>query len=146
MNFWESYFSTLFTHAGFSDFRIEVTDETHHSGVIFLYDAFFETYPDELGRFVETIAHLVQLVAKKNAIQPIFFDVNNYRHKRHELIGELARAAARKALSTRGSVSLPPMNSYERRIVHTELAAHPTIATESIGEGKERHVVLKPTD
>ena len=36
------------------------------------------------------------------------------------------------------------MNSYERRLVHTALAIHPDVTTESVGEGKERYVVIKP--
>jgi predicted RNA-binding protein Jag len=36
------------------------------------------------------------------------------------------------------------MNSYERRIVHVELAIHPNVKTESVGEGRERYIVIKP--
>ena len=36
------------------------------------------------------------------------------------------------------------MNSYERRLVHVELAIHPDVTTESIGAGKNRYVIIKP--
>ncbi len=146
MNFWESYFSNLFRHAGFTDFRVEVTDEAHRTGVIFLYDSLFEAKPDILSSFVDTINSLVQIIAKKQGISPIFFDVNNYRHARHVLIADLAKAAARRVAASHTPVSLPPMNSFERRIVHTELAAHPTVTTQSVGEGRERHIVISAVE
>ena len=72
-------------------------------------------------------------------------DVNNYRRERERLIIELAQAAARKALASKSSVDLPVLNAYERRLVHVELATRPDIKTESVGEGKDRHVVVKPS-
>jgi spoIIIJ-associated protein len=74
----------------------------------------------------------------------VFLDVNNYREERKTLIAELARAAAKKAVATKNDIPLPTMNSYERRLVHTELAIHPEVKTESMGEGKERYVVIRP--
>jgi len=38
------------------------------------------------------------------------------------------------------------MSAYDRRIIHTELAAHPDVKTESAGEGKQRRVVVKYID
>ena len=38
------------------------------------------------------------------------------------------------------------MNSYERRLVHVELAVHPSVTTESAGEGRERYVIIKPIE
>jgi len=71
-------------------------------------------------------------------------DVNNYRRQREDLIVELAKAAARKVAATQTEISLPPMNAYERRLIHAELAERPDLKTESKGEGKERAVVIKP--
>jgi len=93
---------------------------------------------------VEAMNHLLQMVAKKQQQESIFIDINNYRHEREVLIAALAKAAAKKASSTKQKVSLPAMNSYERRIVHVELAIHPDVKTESSGEGKERYVIVMP--
>ena len=38
------------------------------------------------------------------------------------------------------------MNSYERRIIHVELASRPDVATESVGLGRARYVVIRPID
>ena len=95
---------------------------------------------------VEAMNHVLQMIAKKNEAKPIFLDVNNYRQEREGLIAELARAAAKKVITTKKEVALPIMNSYERRLVHVELAIHPDVKTESIGEGKERYIIIKPID
>ena len=83
------------------------------------------------------------MIARKNGTEIIFLDINNYRQERETLIAELSRAAAKKAVATKGEISLPAMNSYERRLVHMALALHPEVKTESAGEGKERYVIIR---
>ena len=56
---------------------------------------------------------------------------------------ELARAGAKKAAITKNDVVLPPMNAYERRLIHTELSIRPDIKTESVGQDLSRQVVIK---
>lgn len=127
---------------GFADYRLELAADGGRNA-LFIYES--ETLVREnLSAIVESMNHLLQMIAKKNEAKPIFLDINNYRHEREGLIAELARAAAKKVLATKQEVSLPAMNSYERRIVHVELAVHPDVRTESIGEGKERYIVIKP--
>jgi hypothetical protein len=96
-----------------------------------------------LPRFLGDLERIVNLIEKKHSAENIFVDVNNYRKKREELIIDLARASARKVLTTKADVELPAMNAYERRLVHTELADRPDVKTESIGESKDRRVVVK---
>lgn len=97
-----------------------------------------------LPRLVPDINHIANVVAKKNAEEAVFVDVNNYRKERERLITELAKAAARKALTTKEAIKLPPMNAYERRLVHVELATRPDVKTESEGVGDERGVTVRP--
>ena len=53
------------------------------------------------------------------------------------------KKAARRARFYKQPVTLEAMSAYDRRIIHTELAAHPDIKTESTGEGLQRRVVVK---
>jgi len=138
----EEFIKKIIEFMGFNDCRIE-TDETHRHGIIFIHDN-PALVKEHLPAFVEHLNHLAQLIAKKHGEQAIYFDVNNYRRERENLIIELAKAAARKVMSTKQEISLPVMNSYERRIVHVELAVHPEVTTESIGIGRGRYVVVKP--
>lgn len=103
-----------------------------------------EWLKQHLPSLVAEVDHLVKLIAKRDAIETFYVDINSYRRERERLIAELAKAAARKASMDRAEVSLPVMNAYERRLVHTELAMHPEVTTESSGEGRSRHVVVKP--
>ena len=97
-----------------------------------------------LPRFVGDFERVLNLIAKKQNLENIFVDVNGYRKRRENLIIELAQAAARKVLTTKAEVELPAMNAYERRLVHTELSSRPDVKTESVGEKKERRIIVKP--
>lgn len=139
---WEEMTRKLVELMGFRDYRIEMKPEEKR-GSIFLYDG-GNFLKEQLPSFVESLNHIIQMIAKKNGAELIFMDVNSYRQEREGLIADLARAAAKKAVATKGEVPLPAMNSYERRLVHVALAVHPEVMTESMGEGKERYVVIKP--
>lgn len=139
---WETLTKKIAEYMGFRDYRVEIT-LAEKRGALYIYDG-GNLLKENLPSIVESVNHLYQMIAKKNNAELIFLDVNNYRQERETLIAELARAAAKKAMATKGDVSLPAMNSYERRIVHMALAVHPEVTTESIGEGKERYVIVKP--
>lgn len=143
MESWENITKKIIEFLGFNDYRIEMKNEKQ--GNIFIYDS-PALLKENLPALVEGLNHLLQLIAKKNNCPPVFFDINSYRQEREELIVKLAKAAAKKALATKQGVPLPPMNSYERRIVHLALAVHPEVKTESIGTGKGRYVIVKPIE
>ncbi len=126
---------------GFSDFSI-TRDAESDRFLIFINEG--ERFEKSIPSFVVDLDYLVKLIAKKRGLKTVFIDVNNYRRERENLILELAKAAARKAVATKEEVPLPAMNSYERRLVHLELVGRPDINTESAGEYKERHVVIRP--
>ena len=98
---------------------------------------------ENMGVFLSSLDHVLGLMFRKKKESPFVLDVNYYRRERERLIEELARAAAKKATITKTNIELPAMNSYERRIVHVEIATHPELCTESTGEGKERRVIVK---
>jgi len=144
MEKWETLIKKILEYVGFGDYRVEIKPDQKR-GSVYIYDN-SDLVKENLPLLVESFNHIVQMVARKNGEPAPFFDVNNYRQERERLISELARAAAKKVLFTKQKVSLPAMNSYERRLVHVELAVHPEVTTESIGEGKERYVVVKPIE
>jgi spoIIIJ-associated protein len=94
------------------------------------------------------LQHIARLLAIKKTEERFNFivDVNSYRQEKNGSIGKMAREMAEQALQERRAVVLRPMTPYERRIVHLELANNSDIKTESIGEGEERRVVIKPAD
>lgn len=127
---------------GFKDFSISYDGEGRRFSVFIGQN---EISDNTVVSLTANLDYLVKLVAEKCGVaESVFIDINNYRKEREKIIIELARAAARKAAAAQKEVSLPVMNAYERRLVHLELSSRPDVATESVGEAKERYVVVKP--
>lgn len=97
------------------------------------------------GKTLNSLQTLIRQNIKKNLDinLKINLDVSNYKVKKLKKIERLVRGIAEDVEASQISVSLDPMNSYERRLVHTIIAEYPNLITESIGEGKERHVTIK---
>jgi spoIIIJ-associated protein len=62
---------------------------------------------------------------------------------REDFIRSNAKKMAKKVLDSQEPVSLPPMNSYERRLVHTALKEFDSIVTKSEGDDRDRHIVIE---
>jgi len=71
-------------------------------------------------------------------------DINDYRKSKTTYLIDVARNTAKRVTQTQKAEALPPMSSYERRLVHTELASFKELQTESIGQEPRRRVVIKP--
>lgn len=127
---------------GFNEAKISVhVDEDHRKITLCIDDDAVrgEHTPQALSAF----HHLINQIIKHNNGEHHVIDLNYYRKERERLITELTHAAARKAMLSNERVELPPMNAYERRIVHMEIATHPELCTESEGFGTGRRVVIK---
>jgi len=74
----------------------------------------------------------------------INLDINKYKKKKTEYLKELANSVADQVALTKKEKVLPPMQAFERRIIHLELADRSDVTTESIGKEPERRVVIKP--
>jgi len=102
------------------------------------------------GETLDALQLLSGLVANQNrgdgdeGYQRISLDIGSYRRKREQTLVNLAHRLAQKAVRSRRSVSLEPMNSYERRIIHSTLASVRGVDTHSEGEDPYRHVVIQP--
>jgi spoIIIJ-associated protein len=143
MNETKTFLEQLIKLMGFNDFSITFIEDSKRY-LIFINDApFLERFAPQ---FITDLEYIVKMALSKKNLDIAYVDINNYRKNREDLIIKLAKAAAKKASVTKQEVSLPAMNAYERRIVHSELAMHPDLKTESSGEAKMRHVVIKPIE
>ncbi len=97
------------------------------------------------GETLDALQYLLSLVINKNTEQytRVVLDVADYRSKREETLQRLARRVADKVAKTRRSITLEPMNPYERRIIHSTLQEYKNIDTQSIGEEPNRKVVIR---
>jgi len=97
------------------------------------------------GETLDALQYLLSLVINKNldSYVRVILDASNYREKRKETLVRLAKRVADKVARTRRNLTLEPMNSYERRIIHSTLQNHNYVVTESIGEEPNRKVVIR---
>ena len=77
---------------------------------------------------------------------PFTLDIGEYKIERESKLERLAKKTAREVAYTKVAAKLDPMNSYERRIIHTALADNKKVITESEGEEPQRCVVIKPKE
>jgi spoIIIJ-associated protein len=70
-------------------------------------------------------------------------DVNGYYEEKMETVRQNARLLAQRARLFKHDVEMSPMSPYERLVVHELFSDDPEIKTESEGQGKFRHIVLK---
>lgn len=98
------------------------------------------------GDTLDAIQYLGSLVLN-NALDEhvrLSVDTENYREKRSESLERLARKMAMKVVKSHRSMTLEPMNPYERRIIHAALQDFNGVTTYSTGTEPNRRVVIAP--
>ena len=75
---------------------------------------------------------------------PVLVDVDGWRERREETVVDIARSTARRVSETGEPAPIYNLTPYERRVVHMALADDESVVTESEGEGRDRHLVVKP--
>lgn len=98
------------------------------------------------GDTLDAIQYLGSLVLN-NALDEhvrLSVDTENYREKRAESLERLARKMAMKVVKSHRSMTLEPMNPYERRIIHAALQDFNGVTTYSTGTEPSRRVVIAP--
>ena len=100
-----------------------------------------------IGRRGETLDAIQQLTnyavnsGSEKRIR-VHVDAENYRAKREQSLVALASKVAAKVVKYRRSVTLEPMNAYERHVIHSALQETAYITTYSIGTEPNRRVVV----
>ena len=102
------------------------------------------------GETLNAVQHLVKSMIRtaKNLERAPFIvvDVDGYRTMQEDKVRKIAEAKADFVRRTGARVTLPPMSPYFRRVVHMHISATPALAdlaTESMGEGDYRQVVIR---
>ena len=73
----------------------------------------------------------------------VFLNIDNYKEKREKSLEELAIKVSKTVLRTNKAITLEPMNSYERKIIHSKLQEVSNVTTHSIGEEPNRRIVIE---
>ena len=96
------------------------------------------------GQTLDSLQYLTNLAINKKSedYYKVKIDTEDYRKRRKETLENLAKNIAYKVKRTKRSVSLEPMNPFERRIIHSALQNDKYVTTHSEGEEPYRHVVV----
>lgn len=97
------------------------------------------------GVTLDSIQYILNLIVNKKSSRYIRvnLDSSGYRDKRKKTLESLAGKMANKVLKTGRSIKLEPMNSYERKIIHTALQDFEGVLTHSEGKDPFRKVVIQ---
>ncbi len=100
-----------------------------------------------IGRRGETLDAIQQLTSyavnrSGGGRVRVQLDAENYREKREQSLQHLARKVAAKVTKYHRSVTLEPMNAYERHVIHTALQDVPGVTTYSTGTEPKRRVIV----
>jgi spoIIIJ-associated protein len=103
-----------------------------------------------IGQHGETVRALQFMVsnALKNQnyeVTRVNVDVAEYKKQRAERLAKTAEEWVKQVRDNGEPYELKPMNAADRRVVH-KVAAEAGLSSESVGEGRDRHIVLKPTE
>lgn len=96
------------------------------------------------GETLTALQLLINLIVIKKFAEPkrTIIDVADWRKGKEEELAHKARSWAQQVLSTGQSQELPPMPSWQRRIVHMTIQETPGVRSESVGEGADRYLVI----
>jgi spoIIIJ-associated protein len=97
------------------------------------------------GDTLRSLQFLVRttLIQKNAELTRVNLDVADYKKRHNDRIADQAEEWAKQVLASGEPMELRPMNPAERRVVHKVLADYSELSSESEGEGRERHIVLR---
>lgn len=115
---------------------ISINLQTEESGII-------------IGRHGDTLESLQLILAliiarETGVFKRVSLEVGDYKKNREDYLKSLAQQTKERALSEGREVSLPNLKPWERRIVHMFLSDDQEVVSESMGEGRERTLVVRP--
>lgn len=96
------------------------------------------------GNVLNSLQTLLNNVANNglNERVRVLLNIGGYKEKREKDLKELADKIAGSVIRKRKSITLEPMSSYERKIIHARLQENIKVETHSIGEEPNRKIVV----
>lgn len=100
------------------------------------------------GQNLQALEHILRLMIAKEAdsFLPLNLDIGGYKAMREQEIVQMAKDLAQTVLDSGEEEALPPMNSFERRLVHMTLVEIEGVETGSVGEEPYRKIVIRRMD
>jgi spoIIIJ-associated protein len=125
------------------EIRIE-TDEKNY--LISVYGKDLSAIIGSNGQGIEALEQIINLIGKRKQFieQRIVLDIKDYRKKNIEEVEKLAMNMAEKAVKENKKITLKPMPSYERKIIHNLLSKIEGVKTHSKFDEPNRRIVIYP--
>ena len=100
------------------------------------------------GESLEALQLLINQITLKRTgeYKRIILDVAGWRKQKEEELKSSSTSWGKQVLESGEQLELEPMSSWQRRVVHTTIGEMEGIMSESVGEGRDRHVVIKLED
>lgn len=102
------------------------------------------------GESLEGLQLIVnQIMSRKvgeEGFKRVILDVAGWRKQKEEELKSLAEQLGKQVLESGKEIELEPMSPWQRRVVHMVLQEMGGLTSDSAGEGRDRHIVIKPTD
>ena len=99
------------------------------------------------GESLEGLQLLVnQIMSRKleeKQFKRVILDVSGWRKQKEDELKAMAEDLGKQVLETGKDFELEPMSAWQRRIVHMVTAEMKGLSSESVGEGRDRHIVIK---
>ena len=138
----KSYLTTILTHMGLTvELNAKYEKEVINMSIKTDRDAILI---GKGGKTLQSLNELVRVAINQRFSKhyKILLDVADYKEEKYEKLIQMARKYAKEVQTTKNTVTLNPMPSDERRIIHGALANYHNIKTESHGQGKERRLSI----
>ncbi|MFL2627952.1 MAG: RNA-binding cell elongation regulator Jag/EloR [Dehalococcoidia bacterium] len=95
------------------------------------------------GENLSALQFILNRILRSNSVDSfVTLDIEQYKERRSQSLNTLAAKVADRVMNNKRSITLEPMTASERRVIHTALADHPGVKTESFGSGYNRKVVV----
>ncbi|MEK7502255.1 MAG: R3H domain-containing nucleic acid-binding protein [Patescibacteria group bacterium] len=120
----------------FGDEAVDIVLDTPDSGVVI----------GRHGDILESLQLVLSIVISKklNRFLRISLEVGDYKKNREEWLKNTALDAKNKVMSQGREITLPELKAWERRIVHLALKDDEEVISESVGEGRDRVLIIRP--
>lgn len=99
------------------------------------------------GETLDSLQLLVNQILSKqegDKFKRVIVDVGGWRKNKEADLERRARGWAQEVIDSAQEIELEPMPSWQRRIIHMIVSEIEGVESESAGEGRDRHLVLRP--
>ncbi|RQD73907.1 MAG: protein jag [Candidatus Syntrophonatronum acetioxidans] len=138
------FIEQLIDRLGLDNVKVEIEKENENTIFMDIVGENLGVLIGKRGQTLNSIQYLTNLVVNKNfkKFSRVIVDVEGYRQRREATLKNLAENLAQKVLRGKRNIVLEPMIPQERRIIHTALQNHSSVATFSQGDEPFRKVVI----